>query len=223
MSDITFPARRAALAACVAALLGVSSPLACAAVFVTKTLGFDDRPNSSGTPLPNGYGSFSEAGVTWDGFSWGDIFTVDDRQRSAYEAATVSENVTAFNAFSAASVQLQSSSGAEFTFESAFFTAPQVAQTITLTGYRDGAVVPELTFSQALTTTPTQVTLHWQAIDALTITRVLPPNASGVTQWAMDNFVFTVPSPVPEPSAWIMLLAGLGAAAFALRRRRTPG
>lgn len=46
---------------------------------------------------------------------------------------------------------------------------------------------------------------------------------SGDSAFAIDNVRLTAVAAVPEPSSWMMMLIGFGAAGYSLRRRRTAG
>jgi hypothetical protein len=182
-------------AALLASLFGVSH-----AAVVT----FDDLSPSTYQQLTNGYA----------GLNWGNVYAIkgDIYPATGYANGVVSGSNAAFNAYGYdATISATSSDG--FDLYSAYFTAA-VASSLTITAnavFEDGATASTtFTVNQ---TTPTYEVFDWSDVATVTFTA---GNAYG-DQFVVDNLTTT--SPVPEPASLGLMLAGIGLAAAARRRK----
>lgn len=183
-----------------------SSPVASA-----TTLTFDDL--NGGDTVENGYG-----GLSWDNLYANFTAPGASGSYTGFNPGTVSSSIALYNGYGdAASI----SSSTAFTFNSAYLTAAwNDGLQIQVTGYSNGTQ----TYSSLLTASATQATLFnfdWVDVDRITF------SASGGTQiyftgggtnFVLDNL--TINAPVPEPTTYAMVLAGLAVVGAFSRRRQ---
>ena len=183
------------------------------------TVTFDDLPNSgSNLVIPNGYG----------GLNWNNMYYLNPSigySATGYMNGVVSPSNVAYNGYGSPADVLSVSSSSPFTFNSAYFTgAWNDGLQVQITGYRNGIQVDQTTVT-VNTSGPLLVTLDWSNIDDLHFV------SSGGTahyqapgyQFVMDNFRYNEPAAVPEPSAMVLGLGGLGLLAVYRSRRRRGG
>ncbi|MDR1228008.1 MAG: PEP-CTERM sorting domain-containing protein [Azoarcus sp.] len=113
--------------------------------------------------------------------------------------------------------------GDSFKLDSFYFANAWGTQTVTFTGYKDGALVGTATYNTS--TAATQYDLGWGAIDKFVITAADnfvpdPTLAGGGASWALGSVNVTAVTTVPEPESYAMLLAGLAIVGAVARRRR---
>jgi hypothetical protein len=157
-------------------------------------LTFDDVPGADpatdNNPIPNGYG-----GLNWDQFY---VLHETYHPDSGYENGVVSGDWVAFNAYGNMAVV----SEGLFDFNGAWFTSAwNAANTLTVQGFLGG----DLLYSIELAInnlTPTWLQADFLGVDMLTF------NTSG-SHFAMDDFTFNESAPVPEPSTFLLLGAGI--------------
>lgn len=188
------------------------------------TLTFDNVTASGAAILPNGYG-----GLNWSKFGVYDGSGVVGGQ-SGYINGQVSPNFVAYNLFAEQAI----TSGAPFTFNSAYFAAAwNDGLTVTVKGYVSGVQVDTKTFTVD-TQAPKLETFNWSGVDELTFDSVGGTNHGfggsisgrdyGFSEFGahftMDNFRFNEAVAAPAPAtayAGLVLLGLLGA--HKLRRR----
>ena len=188
------------------AFLPVLAVLLCGADICSAStvITFDEFSGTS-TEIPNGY----------FGFNWNTMYSVDGLHYpgSGYDHGAVSGARTAFNGYVGPTPPM-SVTGSPFNFDGAYFTAAwSSALSVTVEGYRSGALKYTSTFTVD-TSGPTFESLNYSNIDALRFRSIGFPG----DQFAMDNFTF---SPVPEPHALILSVIGLLALAWKRTRRPT--
>ncbi|MBA4109323.1 MAG: PEP-CTERM sorting domain-containing protein [Leptothrix sp. (in: Bacteria)] len=169
------------------------------------TLDFDT--GLSGTIYSN-YG-----GLNWSNF---DVLNSSFYQPSGYVAGTISPSSVAFNAYGNAA---SFNSGAQFTFNSAYFTAAwSNGLIVDVQGYLGGSLVKSTSFTLD-TTAASLITFNWANIDQVTFVSHGGVDAglggSG-THFALDNVTLNA---VPEPSSFALVIAGLGIFGLMSKRR----
>lgn len=186
-------------------LLGLTTSCVASAL----TVNFDDIAGVGVPAIVDGY-----AGLDWTG-----MFTVDSTTYpydSGYVWGNVSPNRSAFTA---ALVPTGFASATDFSLASVWLTAAWLDDlNVHVEGLDDGSVV----YSTDLVVdvySPTLFDFGWNSIDQVVFTTsggVSVGLRSNGPQLVMDDLTLT---PVPEPEAWAMLLAGLGTIGLAVRRR----
>ncbi|WP_203310514.1 PEPxxWA-CTERM sorting domain-containing protein [Sphingomonas beigongshangi] len=184
------------LAAAVVALLSTAGPAS------AEVLTFDNLRSS--VPVPNGYG----------GLNWSNVYVFDtiNTPQGGYSSALVSSRNVAYNAFGTVA---SFSSTNPFTLNSAYFGSPlQPSQQVLFIGYV--ADVP--TYSaivSAINSSPTFYSFNWSDLSKVTFVDL----ANYPLPVAFDNLSVNVAGAVPEPATWALMILGMGAIGFAMRRR----
>lgn len=182
------------------ALTAGASQLASAA-----TIGFDALSGNTGD-------SFSS--LVEDGFTVTTPFG-DWKEAHAYGAPLPSVFVEDLRSAPFGSLQVEN--GGLFTFDSLDLAAYWSAVGYEVRGTLSGAIVFDFAGSQAAGGFNTIGSLSSLAIDRLTIDL----SSGGPGSFNVDNIrVNAVVTPVPEPSSYGLMLAGLGALGMFLRRRQ---
>lgn len=198
-----------------------------AATFAVATLAFASWSAHAETidfedlGLPAGPSSIAWVRNGYHGLNWSNFAALNtdgyDGNPSGYQVGAVSGTHVAFNSgASPASFW----AATPFVFESVYLTAAwNDSLSVTITGSRNGVVVHEQTVFP-LATAATLYTLNWSGIDSVMF------RSSGGTDHAaypgsgahigFDNLSV---SGVPEPSAALMMLLGVGALAHRGLRR----
>lgn len=180
-------------------------------------LDFEDRPVAI-SAMASGYGGFS-----WDalGPSSSDVYTMDWQANgyggTGYQKGAVSGSRVAFASGSGGQPAVIDWLGVGgFDFLSADWTSAFVTQTLRFEGWMDGGMIYQSSDYVIGRDVPTHIALDWHNIDRLVIR-----NSRAGYQWVVDDFRFA--SAVPEPDAWLLLLAGAALMAMTRNgRRRYP-
>uniref|UniRef100_C6E7W0 Ice-binding protein C-terminal domain-containing protein n=1 Tax=Geobacter sp. (strain M21) TaxID=443144 RepID=C6E7W0_GEOSM len=155
--------------------------------------------------VPDGYG-----GLTWQNI-WA-TNTDDETRGPGYRNGTVSGSIVAFNADG----RPGTISDRLFDFNGAYLTAAwNNGLNIQVQGYRGGNLAYDRTVVVD-TTAPTFFLFDYAGVDRLTFDSFGGTNAGygGVGfHFAMDNFTFNETTPIPEPSTFLLLGAGIMAVA----------
>jgi hypothetical protein len=169
------------------------------------TIGFDALSGNTG----DSFSSLSE-----DGFTVTAPFG-DWKEAHAYGAPLPSVYVEDLRSTPFGSLQVEN--GGLFTFDSLDLAAYWSAVGYEVRGTLGGAIVFDFSGSQAAGGFNTVSSLSSLAIDRLTIDL----SSGGPGSFNVDNIrVNAVVTPVPEPSSYGLMLAGLGALGMFLRRRQ---
>lgn len=170
-------------------------------------LTFDSLQGIGHTPVPNGYGGF-------DWTTGSTIGTLDAAlvgvTNTGYGTGTVSPHIIAFNWYGNSNSIIRTGDSSEFVFNGAYLTAAWADQTISISGFNNGALKYSSGIIDIYTKGPEWVNLDWTGIDTL----VIYNNGS---QWVMDNFTVNE-AIVPESSS--LVIFGLGLVAMVSIRRR---
>ncbi|WP_326543229.1 PEP-CTERM sorting domain-containing protein [Pseudorhodoferax sp.] len=174
----------------------------CTSFASAAVLSFDDIAGPDGyETVPTNYG-----GVDWSSAGWS-VLTFDEPSYPARSGA--GRVTTGFGSDDAASVIR--------------FLAPTVFNGAWFSGFGDvsvrfdlfaGGLLVASSETLMLSGTPTYLDAGWGgAIDAITV------SSNGHALFGMDDFSFEDVSEVPEPATLALVLAGLGMAGIARRRR----
>ena len=181
------------------------------------TITFDDLDLTSGVagPLPSNY-----AGFAWNNIYGLDAVTFKLNGTSGYDKGLVSGRNVAFVLDSSTGTM---SSATPFTFNGGYFTAAwNNNMTLTIAGLVNG--VQTFTDSFIIDQTgPVQKTYNWSGLTSVTFRSSGGVNAGlfgGGTHVAIDNLSINATPAVPEPATWAMMILGMGAVGFAMRRSR---
>jgi hypothetical protein len=157
-------------------------------------LTFDDvpgaDPGSNNNVIQNGNG-----GLNWDQFY---VLHETYRPGSGYDTGVVSGEWVAYNGWDNMAVV----SDGLFDFNGAWFTSAwDSANMLTVQGFLGGALLysVELALNNL---SPTWLQADFLGVDRLTF------DTSG-SHFAMDDFTFNESAPVPEPSTFLLLGAGI--------------
>lgn len=104
--------------------------------------------------------------------------------------------------------------GANFTLNSFWVRGVALigGETVTLRGWKDGNLVLSKTFG-------VDETYHLETFNFAGLDSILM--SGNPRMLLLDDIDIVIPSPIPEPATYGMLLAGLGIFGFAARRKRT--
>jgi hypothetical protein len=171
-------------------------------------IGFDDITGPGVPAIVDGYADLD----------WTNMYTANSTTYP-YESGFIWGNVSADRvAFSGPLGSAGFAAGTDFTFDSAYLTAAWRDElNVLVEGFDDGVLVHSSNLVLDLYT-PTQFDFGWNSIDAVSFTTsggVDVGLRSNGPQMVIDNLMLT---PVPEPEAWALLLAGLGLVALRARR-----
>lgn len=172
----------------------ISSILLLSAMLVSSVnasvLTFDDLSTGVNN-VADGYGGFD-----WNASSGG-IYSIskDVLPGTGYDYGAVSGNTSVFNAYGSSGNTIDLAGSGTFDFNGASFTSAWDPQDISFEGWSNGALLYTSANFAIDTTTPLFISLNWFGIDRLTI------NNTG-SHWAMDNFTFNEPVPVPA-AIWL--------------------
>jgi hypothetical protein len=158
-------------------------------------LTFDDvpgaDPQSTNNAIQNGYG----------GLNWDQLHVLHESSApsgSGYDNGIVSGEWVAYNAWDNMAVV----SDGLFDFNGAWFTSAwDSANMLTVQGFLGGTLLYSVDLALN-TLTPTWLQADFLGVDTLTF------NTSG-SHFAMDDFTFNESAPVPEPSTFLLLGAGI--------------
>jgi hypothetical protein len=173
---------------------------------------FDDLSGDGGV-IANGY-----SGLNWSNFG---VYDGRDFGASGYVNGRVSGLNTAYNqggtpaSFSAASA---------FTLNSGSFTgAWSNGLIISVVGLVNGAQAYSDNFT-VNTAGPSLHTFDWTNLSSVTFSSAGGTNAgfnASGNQFVLDNLtISSAVAAVPEPASWAMMILGMGAVGFAMRRRK---
>ena len=158
-------------------------------------------------------GDFTKIIDSYHGFTWNNMYVVRGAYQSGtgYERGVVSGDYAAFNGFGDDASMLLSSD-TEFDFNGAYFTGALRNVAVTISGFRNGAVVYQETIG-ASNDVATWFDLNMLNIDQLSF-------SSKNSQFVMDNFTYNRTTSVPEPGTLSLLLVGsLALFGFAWKKR----
>ncbi len=170
-----------------AGAMGAAAP--CQARLIDFNAGFDpfftyqNMSVYNGRPAPNGYGFMQQ----------------------------VAGGRSVFNSFGANIAWFQRGGPQTFTLNSLLVGGAWGTQTLHFEGYVDN----DLRYDTwvPITPTPTAVTLDWTNLSQFRIwvgsDYVNTIGGGNGRQWVIDNMIVNQAVPVPEPQAWLLLLAGL--------------
>nr|WP_315253180.1 PEP-CTERM sorting domain-containing protein [uncultured Duganella sp.] len=104
--------------------------------------------------------------------------------------------------------------GANFTLNSFWVRGVALigGETVTLRGWKDGDLVLSKTFG-------VDETYHLETFNFAGLDSILMTGSPRLL--LLDDIDIVVPSPIPEPTTYGMMMAGLGLVGFAARRKRT--
>lgn len=182
-----------------------------------KTITFDDITSAGGytneVAVANGY-----SGLNWSGFDAVNAYLFNNKYANTgvRNGMVTSSNVVC-NAFGGGATI---SSTGDFTISNVDLSSCWLNNmSIGIKGF-NGASLADSTTIVVNTSSPTLLTLDWQNISSMTFTAFGGSNAGlGATMetFVMDNLSF---STVPEPSAFLLVSAGLLALWGGMRRKR---
>ncbi|WP_232474085.1 PEPxxWA-CTERM sorting domain-containing protein [Sphingomonas sp. MA1305] len=166
-----------------------------------EVLNFEDAPTSDYVAL-----------TSYKGYTFGNVYNVAGQSYGyGYAAGVVSAPNVIFNGYgNIASI----SSATAFLLNSAYFTGAYGDQSVTVTGYNGLTQV----FSETFDTLISSPTLHSFNAVPITSFSFVSPNS----QVVIDNLNLSpATAAVPEPATWALMILGMGAVGFAMRRRKT--
>lgn len=173
-----------------------------------ETITFDDLAGNA-SMIANGYG-----GLNWSNFG---AFNGSGYATSGYVNGRVSGLNTAFNS---GGTPASFSATTPFTLNSGYFTgAWNNGLVISVVGLVDGLQA----YSDSFTVDATGPSLHifnWSNLSSVRFSSAGGVNAglSGAgNHFVLDNL--TIDGAVPEPATWAMMMMGIGAIGFAMRRK----
>lgn len=183
--------------------------------------------NNTATFSPPGYGNlkWSDRFFVIEGTHYNERNAINEPSPgNGFVNGVVSGNYVAFSE-GGNPVSFESLTAAEhFNLNSLYVaSAWRTDMQVTITGYRAGTEVYSLT-TDPLAHTASLLTLNWTDLDKVSFVSVLdtgtplPGPVPGGYQFVLDDLNI---SPVPEPSIYALLFAGLGIIGVVARRRTT--
>ena len=157
-------------------------------------------------------------------FTNGALINQDYYTKSGYKNGTISGTNTLFNYYNK-ELSITKTGGGLFDLTSAFMTAAwEDGIVVNVTGWLNGQKVNSVNISLNTTTPGSATQFNFAGIDKVTFNTIQRGTYAGYLntggQFAIDNLVLNPIAPVPEPSTYAMMFAGLGAIGLMVRRRK---